>query len=103
MSELWVPGAVSVEDFVARVQQQAARFAADNGGGAAMVEVELRDGSLYKLDTLSAEPGHGFVTLRPHPEEKGEREEFIVPLASVASIRISMAEPEREVGFAPPP
>ena len=102
MSELWVPGTPSADDFVARVHQQIARFGEEHGLAHTMVEVELRDGRRYVLDTLSAQPGYGFVTLRPHPEEEGERDELIVPLASVAQIRISSAEEEQQFGFALP-
>ena len=31
-----------------------------------MVEVELADGALLRLESLSAEPGYGFLTLVPH-------------------------------------
>ena len=102
MSELWVPGTPSADDFVARVHQQIARFGEEHGLAQTMVEVELRDGRRYVLDTLSAQPGYGFFTLRPHPEEEGERDELIVPLASVAQIRISPAEEEQQFGFALP-
>ena len=102
MSELWVPGTPSADDFVARVHQQIARFGEEHGLAHTMVEVELRDGRRYVLDTLSAQPGYGFVTLRPHPEEEGERDELIVPLASVVQIRISPAEEEQQFGFALP-
>jgi hypothetical protein len=68
-----------------------------------MVEAELRDGRRYVLDTLSPEPGYGFVTLRPHPESEAEPEELIVPLALVAQLRISPAEQEPQFGFALPP
>jgi hypothetical protein len=102
MSELWVPGGVSADDFVARVHQQIAAFAEENGLAQAMVEVELKDGGRYVLDTLSPEPGYGFITLRPHPEDEDEREELIVPLASIALIRLSPAEKEPQFGFALP-
>jgi len=100
VSELWVPGSPSADDFVARVHQQIVRFGETHGLEQARVEVELRDGTRHVLDTLSPEPGYGFVTLRPHPEEEGEREELIVPLALVAQIRISPAEEEPQFGFA---
>ncbi len=102
MSELWVPGGPSADDFIARVHQQIARFAEARGLPQARVEVGLRDGALLVLDTISPEPGYGFITLRPHPEDGGEREELIVPLASVARIRISPAEDEPHFGFALP-
>jgi hypothetical protein len=102
VSELWVPGAPSADDFVARVHHQIARFADGQGLSQAKVQVELKDGALLVLDTISPEPGYGFVTLRPHPEDDGEREELIVPLASVSQIRISPAADEPQFGFALP-
>jgi hypothetical protein len=102
VSELWLPGAPSADDFVARVHRQIARFAETNRLEKAKVEVELRDGALLVLDTISPEPGYGFVTLAPHPEAEGEREELIVPLASIARIRLSPAEEEPQFGFALP-
>jgi hypothetical protein len=102
VSELWLPGAPSADDFVTRVHQQIARFADVNGLAQTKVEVELRDGALLVLDSISAEPGYGFVTLRPHPEDEGEREELIVPLASIAQIRLSPTEEEPRFGFALP-
>ena len=102
MSELWVPGPPSADDFVVRVQQQVARFAEANGLAQAKVEVALREGPRLILDAISPEPGYGFVTLRPHAPDDGEREELIVPLVSVAQIRISPAEEEPRFGFALP-
>ena len=103
MSELWVPGgALDIDDFVRRVHRQIARFAEAHGLEQAMVEVELRDGSLHILDTISPEPGYGFVTLRPHAADDDERQELVVPLGSVAQIRISATEKEPQFGFALP-
>lgn len=102
MSELWIPGGGSADGFVARVHQQIARFAEDDGLAHAVVEVELRDGARLVVDSLSAEPGYGFITIRPHPEDEGEREELIVPLVSVALIRMSAAEDETKFGFSLP-
>ena len=51
------------------------------------VSVELADGSLHRLASLSAEPGFGFVTLCPHCDD-GEPEELIVPLGAIREIRI---------------
>jgi hypothetical protein len=102
MSELWTPGGPSAEEFVARVHQQIARFAERRGALQAKVEVELRDGALLVLDSFSGAPGYGFVTLCPHAENEREREELIVPLASIAQIRISSAEEEPRFGFALP-
>jgi hypothetical protein len=103
MSELWLPGgALDIDDFVRRVHQQVERFAETQGLAQAMVEVELRDGARHVLDTISPEPGYGFVTLRPHRTDADEQQELIVPLASVAQIRISPAEEDPKFGFALP-
>jgi hypothetical protein len=102
VSELWLPGGPSADDFVTRLHQQIARFAATNELEQTKVEVALREGPLLVLDAISAEPGYGFVTLRPHPLDEGEREELIVPLASIARIRLSPAEEEPQFGFALP-
>ena len=103
MSELWLPIGLSVDDLVDRIHRQIARFAEEAGVPNAVVELELRDGSRFVLDTLSPEPGQGFVTVRPHPEEAGELEEMIVPLATITRIRIAKPEdPETPFGFALP-
>jgi hypothetical protein len=102
MGELWTPHGAGSEELVARVQQQVARFAERRALPQAKVEIELDDGALFVLDTLSPEPGHGFVTLCPHVANEREREELIVPLASIARIRISSAEEEPRFGFALP-
>src|SRR5437588_12035865 len=71
MPELWIPGAAtpSIDDFVERVHRQIARFAGELPGGEAQVELELRDGLVLPLESIVAEPGYGFVTLRPHGED----------------------------------
>ena len=51
------------------------------------------DGSLHRLESLSAEPGFGFVSFRPHDGD--EPEELIVPLGAVREIRIGMPRPSR--------
>ena len=102
MSQLWVPTEVSTEDLVTRVQQQVREFAQREGCAHVLVEVQLREGGTLKLDTLSAEPGHGFLTLRPHADGEDEREELIVPLGSISQIRIAAAEAEPRFGFGLP-
>jgi hypothetical protein len=101
MSEPWLPGGASLDDFVTRIHAQIASFAEDHGLAQAKVEVELRDGAVRVLDKISAEPGYGFVTLCPH-QTGDDPEELIVPLESVVQIRISPAEAEPQFGFALP-
>jgi hypothetical protein len=102
MSRPWLPEGASLDDFVSRVLQQITRFTETHGLAQARVEVELRDGARHVLDTISPEPGYGFVTLRPHPPEGDEQHEVIVPLESIAQITISPAEEEPQFGFSGP-
>ena len=67
----------------------------------AAVRVELADGSLHRLASLSSEPGFGFVTLCPHCDD-GEPEELIVPIGAIREIRIGAATDEQRLGFSPP-
>ncbi len=85
-----------------RIQRRADAFKEAHALAEVGVEVELHDGSLHRLASLSADPGFGFVTLCPHCHE-GEPEELIVPLGSVVRIRIGPVEPEQRLGFAVPP
>jgi hypothetical protein len=100
MPELWTPGMIGpLEEFVGRIHRRIESFAREHGVEA-MVEVELADGSLHRLKSISAEPGFGFVTFRPHSD--AERYELIVPLGAVRQITITEVEPERRIGFSLP-
>jgi hypothetical protein len=104
VSELWLPGTTGPQDqLVAAIHRLIERFDEERPG-AAVVEVELREGPRATLASLSAEPGYGFVTLRPHPEdgEEGEAEEWIVPVGSIARIVLREAEEHVSFGFALP-
>jgi hypothetical protein len=96
VSELWLPG--PHDEFVSAVQRRIARFAEEHG--AALVEVELRDGAAFTVSAISAEPGDGFVTLVPHGDEPRE---VIVPLVSVARVTLAAAAEEHPLGFSVPP
>jgi hypothetical protein len=105
VSSLWIPGAAGpLEQFVDRLQRQISDFAERHGVEQVAVEVELIDGALFHVKEISAEPGFGFVTLSPFPEEGGEPEDdLIVPLGSVRRIVLGRAEERRErFGFTPP-
>jgi hypothetical protein len=98
MPDLWVPGAAmpSIDDFVERLHRQIERFASECPGGQAQVGLELRDGSLVPLESILPEPGYGFVTLRPHGNEK---EEVVVAVGAIARIRLSPPEQHPPFGF----
>ena len=91
-----------LEELVARIHRRIEAFKETYGFDEVMVSVELVDGALHRLATLSADPGFGFVTLCPHGGDGGEPEELIVPLGAIRELRIGRAEPEHQVGFASP-
>ena len=103
MSNIWLPGAAGpLDDLIGRIQRRVERFAEQHGLDRAAVEVELMDGSLLQLDSVSPEPGYGFLTLVPHPEEQGDPPyELVVPIGSIRQLAIRVPEPERgRFGFA---
>jgi hypothetical protein len=100
MAELWTPGVAGPhEELMQRIHRRIGSFQGQHGLDQVSVSVELADGALHRLASISAEPGYGFVTLCPHCES-GEPEELIVPLASVREIRLGRVEPEHPFGFA---
>jgi hypothetical protein len=104
VTELWIPGAAGpLQEFVDRLHRRVEDFAQRRGLEEAAVEVELVDGALFSVKAISAEPGFGFVTLCPHPEEGDEQEELIVPVGAIRQITLGAPEPERaRFGFSLP-
>ena len=96
--ELWVPGAAapSLDDFVARIHRQIEQYTATHAADRSHVEVELADGERLSLQSLSAEPGFGFLTLSV------EGELMIVPVGSIRRITLGPADEDRRPGFALP-
>jgi hypothetical protein len=95
--ELWVPGIEGPHDaFVDQLHKKIAEH-----GEHVVVTLELSDGTRYELIAIAAEPGYGFVTLRPHPEGEGPSE-VIVPIASIAQIRLHAPEERTQLGFSLP-
>jgi hypothetical protein len=70
----------------------------------AAVHLELTDGARFALHSLSAEPGFGFVTIRPHPEDREDAPgELVVPVGSIRRIELDRAVEERaRLGFSLP-
>jgi hypothetical protein len=98
--ELWTPGmAGPLEDLVSRIHRRIDAFATEHGLEQAMVEVELVDGALLRLESLSAEPGYGFLTLVPHGDEP---QELIVPIGAIRQLTLSRAEAASPIGFSLP-
>ena len=103
MPDVWTPGMAGPhEDFVARLHRVIERFAQEREVETPVVEVELRDGSRFILERLSPEPGYGFITLAPVPDEDVPNE-LIVPITGIARIELTLAAeaPER-FGFSLP-
>jgi hypothetical protein len=66
------------------------------------VEVEFADGARLAIESMSAEPGYGFVTLRPHPRDESP-DAVVVPVGSIRRIDVSRSrEEERPLGFTLP-
>ncbi len=105
MSTLWLPGAAGpLEQLVDRLQRRIGEYAERHGVPDVAVEVELMDGALFHVKEISPEPGFGFVTLTPFPDEGGEPvEELIVPVGSVRRIVLGKEDERRaRFGFTPP-
>jgi hypothetical protein len=103
VTDLWTPGKEGPhEDLVDRIHRQIARFARERGIEQAVVELELRDGSRFALDAILAEPGYGFVTIRPHPGDEDIPSELILPVGLIQRIELYAAhdKPSR-FGFTP--
>jgi hypothetical protein len=103
--ELWVPGALpsSLDDFVKRVHVQIERYTAGHGADQTCVEIELADGARFVLQSLSPEPGYGFVTLSAHAEDEDTPHQLIVPVTTIRRIDLRPAEGDRlRFGFSLP-
>lgn len=98
MTGLWVPGIAAgpQEEFVARLHRLIRQFAVDERLDEASVQVELVDGVRFAVHSLSAEPGFGFVTIRPHAEDRPDAPgAVIVPVAAIKRIELDRAAAER--------
>ena len=117
MADLWVPGIAAgpLEEFVKRLHRKIEEFVGRRGHEQATVELELTDGSRFVLYSISAEPGFGFVTLTPYPEDeerpwpRGDRDEavppdeVIVPVGAIKRITLNDAAERRgKLGFSLP-
>lgn len=99
-THLWTPGAAGpLDEFVARVARMVATFASEHGVEQAEVRVELADGSRYAIAAMTPEPGFGFLSFTPHPEDGHEARRVVVPIGYVRLIEISLPDAERPFGF----
>jgi hypothetical protein len=98
MTGLWVPGMTSgpQDEFVARLHRLIRQFAVDEGVEDASVQVELADGVRFAVHSLSAEPGFGFITIRPYAEDQPDVPgAVVVPVSSIKRIELDRAAGER--------
>jgi hypothetical protein len=79
---------------VVRVERRIERFAREAGIERACVQIHLADGTRYLVEELSAEPGFGFVTIRPYPRDESPAE-VIVPVGMIRRIELDRAEEQR--------
>jgi hypothetical protein len=102
MPELWIPGfAGPLDDLINRIHRRIEQFSAEAEVERPAVEVELAGGIRYSIESLSAEPGYGFVTLRPHGDDVPD--EVIVPVGAIVRLELSKAAEERgRLGFSLP-
>ena len=100
--DLWVPGAAepSLDDFVERILRQIERYTSSHSADLSHVEVELADGERLTLQSISSEPGFGFLTLTIQGEE--EAEQLIVPVGAIRRITLGPADEQHKPGFALP-
>jgi hypothetical protein len=96
--ELWVPGAAepSLEGFVTRLHHQIEQYTSTHASEQSHVEVELVDGERLSVESISADPGYGFLTLTAAGEQ------LIVPIGSIRRIRLGPADEDQKPGFALP-
>jgi hypothetical protein len=106
--DLWIPGLAGPhEEFVQRLLRQIERFAQEREIEQAAVELELRDGSRFRLGGLMPDPGFGFITIVPHEQQRASEDdipaEVIVPIGLIERIEVYEAHEERgRFGFSLP-
>jgi hypothetical protein len=89
------------EELVGRLNRLIRAFAVETGVDQVNVQIELVDGPRFAVHSLSAEPGFGFVTIRPHAEDLPDVPgALVVPVGSIRRIELDRAVPERgQLGF----
>ena len=83
-------------ELVRRLTAVIAAFALDQRVSRALVHVEFNDGTRFALHSISPEPGMGFVTIMPYPEDLPDAPgAIVVPVGSIRRIELDRAEEER--------
>lgn len=101
--DLWLPVfSGPLDDLVDRIHRRIEKFAEEASVEKAFVEVELVDGARYTVESLTPEPGYGFITIKPQQEDDTPGL-VIVPVGSIKRIELtSTAERPTAVGFSVP-
>ena len=89
------------QELVRRLEAVIVAFALDQRVPRALVQVEFNDGKRFALHHISPEPGMGFVTITPHPEDLPDAPgAIVVPVGTIRRIELDRAEAERgHLGF----
>jgi PII-like signaling protein len=109
--------ATEEERWAAGLVEAIREFAAARGRPQPLVRVTLTDGERFLLAGLEPRPGHGFVTLHPHPERVTELvtgdddallvpRSLVVPLTAIAKVELLAHVPRgtrSNAGFLLPP
>jgi hypothetical protein len=91
-----------LDAFVARIMRMVAEFVREHALEQAEMRIELGDGSRHLVAAVTADPGFGFFSFRPHRVEGEEPRLVIVPIGAVKSIELSAPDPEHPFGFVAP-
>jgi hypothetical protein len=115
-SSLWIPGVPpgpppSVDEFLKRVHAQIQAFAQECACDEVEVAAQLFDGRTLRLQAILPEPGFGWVTLRPFPEDDEDGvitddelplDVVMVPVGSIVRIHLRRPAPGQRFGFSAP-
>lgn len=109
----WAGADAAEHEWATRMLEQIEEFAGAHDRPQPLVRVTLADGETFFLAALEPRPGHGFVTLHPHPGAAGELvptadgrvtvpRALVVPLAGIAKVELLASLPRgtrSDVGF----
>jgi hypothetical protein len=95
-----MPGVAGpLDELVIRMRGLVDAFAREHGLEQAEVRVELVDGRQFLVESISSEPGFGFLTLALHAIAGAEPRRVIVPIGAVKLVELSAPDPQRPFGF----
>jgi PII-like signaling protein len=109
----WAGADAPEREWATRMLEQIDEFAHAHDRPRPLVRVTLADGEAFFLAALEPRPGHGFITLHPHPDAAGELvttadghvtvpRALVVALARIAKVELLASVPRgtrSDVGF----